>query len=152
MTALRKAKQQLRRATHARSDCGVVHAASAAVERPPFGRRNGRARFVPRSSRQRDTHSAFRSRRRALPRRLQHPAGAGQPARALRLSRHPQTLAGFLLLALAISAFISPAGLEPDSVSDKLVVETAATVISALARVLFLHRSSRHLRPRYLLL
>jgi signal transduction histidine kinase len=70
------------------------------------------------------------------------------------------SLAGFdtsaivplVLLLLALSAFVPAARFELQTASDQAAFETAATLISALAAILFFDRFWRHLRLRSLLL
>jgi signal transduction histidine kinase len=57
-----------------------------------------------------------------------------------------------LLLALVVSAFIPGVRMELHAGGDQVAVETAATLISAFAALLFLDRFWRHLRQRDLLL
>ena len=63
-----------------------------------------------------------------------------------------QRVVPLLLLAFALSAFVPGARLELRAASDQAVVETAATLISAIAAILFFNRFWRHLRLRNLLL
>jgi signal transduction histidine kinase len=72
--------------------------------------------------------------------------------RAALLSFDTQAVVPLALLALALSAFIPGAHFELQTASDLSAVETAATLISALAAVLFFDRFWRHLRLRSLLL
>jgi signal transduction histidine kinase len=57
-----------------------------------------------------------------------------------------------ILLALALSAFIPATRFELQTASDQVAVETAATLISAIAAILFFDRFWQHLRLRNLLL
>lgn len=66
--------------------------------------------------------------------------------------RSTQAALAFLLLALAASAFIPWTRFELHTASDQVAVETTATLISALAAILFCDRFWQHLRLRDLLL
>jgi signal transduction histidine kinase len=72
--------------------------------------------------------------------------------RAARSALTAQTLVAFVLLALAISAFIPSLRFELETASDQAAVETAASLISMAAMILFLDRFWHHLRLRDLLL
>ncbi|HEY3758596.1 MAG TPA: ATP-binding protein [Solirubrobacteraceae bacterium] len=63
-----------------------------------------------------------------------------------------EALVAFLLLALAISAFIPSLHFELNTASDQAAVETAASLISGVAAILFCGRFWHHLRLRDLLL
>jgi signal transduction histidine kinase len=63
-----------------------------------------------------------------------------------------QRVVPLLLLAVALSAFVPDARLELRAASDQVAVETSATLISAIAAILFFNRFWRHLRLRNLLL
>ncbi len=63
-----------------------------------------------------------------------------------------QRIVPLLLLVLALSAFLPWTRLELHTASDQVAVETAATLISAVAAILFFDRFWRHLRLRNLLL
>jgi len=63
-----------------------------------------------------------------------------------------ETLLPLVLLALAASAFIPGIRLELRTTSDQVALETAATLISTLAALLFFDRFWRHLRRRDALL
>jgi signal transduction histidine kinase len=63
-----------------------------------------------------------------------------------------RALVPLALLAAALSAFVPGARFELRTASDQAAVETAATLIAALAAVLFWDRFWRHLRLRDLLL
>jgi signal transduction histidine kinase len=86
---------------------------------------------------------------------LLHGRAAAKPRIAPRvaLPRFDSQLAvPLVLLVLALSAFVPGAHFELQTASDQAAVETAATLISALAAILFLQRFWRHLRLRSLLL
>jgi signal transduction histidine kinase len=72
--------------------------------------------------------------------------------RAALLGFDTQRVVPLLLLALALSAFFPLARLELHSASGQAAVETSATLISAIAAILFFNRFWRHLRLRNLLL
>jgi signal transduction histidine kinase len=61
-------------------------------------------------------------------------------------------LVALLLLAVALSAFFPQTRLEQQADAARVTFETAATLICALAAVLFVHRFWQHLRRRDLLL
>jgi signal transduction histidine kinase len=63
-----------------------------------------------------------------------------------------QAIVPLVLLALALTAFVPGAHFDLQTASDQVAVETAATLISMLAAVLFFDRFWRHLRLRSLLL
>ncbi len=72
--------------------------------------------------------------------------------RAVLLGFDTRTVMPLLLLALAVSAFIPLTRFELQTASDQVAVETSATLISAIAAILFFDRFWRHLRLRNLLL
>jgi signal transduction histidine kinase len=72
------------------------------------------------------------------------------PGAALRYGA--QAVVPLLLLGLALSAFLPWTRFELQETSDQVAVETAATLISAIAAILFFDRFRRHLRLRNLLL
>lgn len=137
---------------------GRIHATSATLQPTTIGGRHGArapsptpcAPPEPRSpnelrealERLRSTTLSERGRRRA----------GSFSLRAARLGIDTQAVVPLVLLALALTAFIPGAHFELQSASDLSAVETAATLISALAAVLFFDRFWRHLRLRSLLL
>lgn len=72
--------------------------------------------------------------------------------RAALLGFDTQRIVPLLLLALALSAFVPGTRLQLNTASDQAAVETAATLIAAIAAILFFDRYWRHLRLRNLLL
>jgi signal transduction histidine kinase len=132
---------------------GRVHAASTALEPETLGasRGAGASRFAPGLTARARTSADLHRLREALLR--------GRPATAPRLtwrttllSFDAQAIVPLVLLVLALSAFIPGAHFELQTAADQAAVETAATLISALAAILFLQRFWRHLRLRSLLL
>lgn len=84
---------------------------------------------------------------------LAHNIGTADAVRrAARAALSAETLVALLLMALAITAFIPSLHFELDTASDQAAVETAATLISTVAAILFCGRFWRHLRLRDLLL
>ena len=77
---------------------------------------------------------------------------AGGALRAARVALSTELLVALLLLALAITAFVPSLHFEVDTASDQAAVETAATLISGVAAILFCGRFWHHLRLRDLLL
>ncbi|HSZ68824.1 MAG TPA: ATP-binding protein [Solirubrobacteraceae bacterium] len=63
-----------------------------------------------------------------------------------------QAIVPLVLLALALSAFVPGTHFELQTASDQAALETATTLISALAAILFFDRFWRHLRLRSLVL
>ncbi len=144
---------------------GRVHAASATLHSPVL-----RGSTSPRAlSPTPDTHDSQASNttkssvlaelRGALP--FARAAAAGAPPRSSLRKRVPRRalhgvdahgIVSLALLALALSAFVPGAHFEVQTASDLSALETAATLISALASLLFFDRFWRHLRLRSLLL
>jgi signal transduction histidine kinase len=116
---------------------GRIHATSATLQPTALGgrRRGGRA-LSP------TPHTT------PEPRSLIHL----RDLRAKALGFDMQAMVPLALLALALTAFIPGVHFELQTASDLSAVETAATLISALAAVLFFDRFWRHLRLRSLLL
>jgi signal transduction histidine kinase len=132
---------------------GRVHAASAALEPTTLSESRGGGASADASS------TTVRARTSADLHRLREALLRGRPATAPRLTPRAvllgfdtQAVVPVVLLALALSAFIPGAHFELQTASDQAAVETAATLISALAAILFLQRFWRHLRLRSLLL
>lgn len=137
---------------------GRIHAASATLQPTALGGQGGHA-----LSPARQPENQSRSQWRATALRDSAPGAIGDRlaradrpnAIARRLSlrdSHAQWIVPLALLALASSAFIPAAHFELRTASDLSAMETAATLISALAAVLFFDRFWRHLRLRSLLL
>jgi signal transduction histidine kinase len=133
---------------------GRVHAASATLEPETLGgaRRAGASPLAPSSSARARTSSELRGLREALLHVRAAVTGPRISPRAALLGFGTQVVVPLVLLALALSAFIPGAHFELQTASDQAAVETAATLISALAAILFLQRFWRHLRLRSLLL
>ncbi len=89
---------------------------------------------------------------RARGRRAGRPAWAPSRLRELPRAIDAQVLVAGALLALALSAFVPGAHFELQTTSDQVAVETAATLIAAIAAVLFCERFWTRLRLRSLLL
>jgi signal transduction histidine kinase len=135
---------------------GRIHAASTALEPTTLGGRSSvqvagplAGTSPPAGTRaSSDLHrvrEAFLRRRPAATPRLTQRA-------ALLLRFDTQAIVPLVLLVLALSAFVPGAHFELQTASDQAAVETAATLISALAAILFFDRFWRHLRLRSLLL
>ncbi len=132
---------------------GRVRAVSTALESEASGdsRVAGAARLLPDSA----AHARPSSELHRLREALLHGRAATGPRitpRSALLGFDTQVVVPLVLLALALSAFIPGAHFELQTASDQAAVETAATLISALAAILFLQRFWRHLRLRSLLL
>jgi len=132
---------------------GRVHAASTALEPEALGdaRVAGASRSMPSSAARTRTSSDLHRLREAL----LHGRATAAPRltpRAALLGFDTPVFVPLVLLALALSAFIPGAHFELQTASDQAAVETAATLISGLAAILFLQRFWRHLRLRSLLL
>jgi signal transduction histidine kinase len=132
---------------------GRVHAASTALEPETLGesRVAGVSRLIPGSAARTRTSSDLHRLREALLHGRPATAPGLTPRTAL-LGFNTQMVVPLVLLALALSAFIPGAHFELQTASDQAAVETAATLISGLAAILFLQRFWRHLRLRSLLL
>ena len=131
---------------------GRIHAASTALDGTALSatRSAGASAQLPGVSATPRTgaSSELRRLREALPRGRAAAAGA----RSASLSFDSQAAVPALLLVLALSAFIPGARFELQTAADQAAVETAATLISLLAAILFFQRFWRHLRLRSLLL
>jgi signal transduction histidine kinase len=133
---------------------GRIHAASATLEPTARGVRQGVSAPLPtrgtppRPAASSDLHSL----RQALLRGRAATPARRRSLRAALLGLDTQAVVPFLLLLLALSAFVPGAHFELQTAADQVAVETAATLISALAAILFLERFWRHLRLRNLLL
>jgi signal transduction histidine kinase len=130
---------------------GRIHAASATLDSPALGARQGGGSRAPVPS------APVEPRTRGFPRRALRRARLGVAAphpelRAALLGFDTQRVVPLVLLALALSAFVPAARLELHTASDQAAVETSATLISAIAAILFFDRFWRHLRLRNLLL
>jgi signal transduction histidine kinase len=73
-------------------------------------------------------------------------------AREARASIHAWVLAGLVLVAAALTAFFGPTQLVLRSTAERVALETAATLVAAVAALLFAHRFWRLQRLRDLLL
>ena len=121
---------------------GRVHATSAALE-PAAQQGTGLHRPRPAGTPKWSTAPGLST----LYRRLT----AHSLRRAL-LGFDTQIVVPLLLLALALSAFVPATHFELQTASDQVALETSATLISAIAAVLFFDRFWQHLRLRSLLL
>ncbi len=131
---------------------GQVHAASAAFDPAALGAQRSAAAAATDSPPKPRIPTALDRLHRALL-RVQRTAGTSRAVlRAAPRSFHIQTVVPLLLLTLVASAFIPWTRFELRTTSDQVNIETAATLISALAAILFFDRFWRHLRLRDLLL
>jgi signal transduction histidine kinase len=139
---------------------GRVHATSATLQPTTIGGRQGTRALLPPPCTPPEPRSRAEIRNLLARVRPRAAPGTGERTReahrfsprAALLSFDTQAVVPLALLALALSAFIPGAHFELQTASDLSAVETAATLISALAAVLFFDRFWRHLRLRNLLL
>jgi signal transduction histidine kinase len=124
-----------------------IYATSATIETGTLNRR----RTAPEPARQ--TVSESRAARRPS-QGIRRPSLDAIRRSASKAIRRPgtDTLVPLLLLALAVTAFLPWTHFELRTTADQVAVETAATLISTLAALLFFDRFWRHLRRRDLLL
>ena len=81
-----------------------------------------------------------------------NPGAIGMPSAEAIRETGAETLVLLLLLGLAVSAFLPWTRFELHTTADQVAVETATTLISTLAALLFFDRFWRHLRRRDMLL
>jgi signal transduction histidine kinase len=122
---------------------GRVHATPSAFEANPLSPASG-AGAAPRTRTSSELHR--------LREALLHGRATAAQQRVARPRLDSQLAVPLVLLLLALSAFVPGAHFELQTASDQAAVETAATLISALAAILFFQRFWRHLRLRSLLL
>lgn len=144
---------------------GRIHAASTALQAaPPRGAQRPRALSptpdTPKLRTSNISEPSLLTELRATFLRAHAAPASASPGKAVRRASLRDALRGFdtqaivplALLVLALSAFVPGAHFELQTASDLSALETAATLISALASVLFFDRFWRHLRLRSLLL